>query len=548
MGEPSNPSSKKTPSAGSRRAFLRGIALPGAVSACFGRSVRAGTPPSSGHSVSRSERAIRAYEIRERAAARYRREPVATHQTNGDEERYPSRIGSYTKGLPHDPLGEVRGDAYAALVQALATGDRGDFARIPVSGAMRQVNPQSAFAFDLTGPDAHQPDLVAAPALASAEAAAELAELYCQALTRDVPFSRYDVDPDVNRSAAHLSALPEFKGPRVGARVTPATIFRGTTAGDIAGPYVSQFLYQPVPYGAYTVAQRVRVTAPSADYLTEYADWLAAQNGAGGGPMAFLPGTRYIICARDLTEYVHRDFSFQAFLNAALLLASAPTALSNPYRRPELRNQDPFTTFGQPHVLDVVGHAANLALRAAWCQKWIVHRRLRPEAMGGLVNHTKSGRVRYPIHASLLTSPILELVVARRGTYLLPTAYPEGSPTHPSYPAGHAAIAGACVTILKAFFDEHAPVANAVVPDVTGQALVPYKGVTLTVGGELDKLASNIALARNAAGIHYRSDASAGFAIGEAVAVGMLRELKDCVTEPFDHFSFTDFSGRVVRV
>jgi len=533
---------------GSRRAFLRAIAVPTAVGTCFARSLTAGTSPKSDRSVSRADRAIRAYQIREHAAARYRREAAATHQRNGDEERYFSRIGSYTKGLPHDRLGEVRPDAYAALVRALTTGDPEDFARIPLPGAARQVNPQSAFAFDLTGPDAHQPDLQAAPALASAEAAGELAELYCQALTRDVPFARYDIDPDVNRAAAYLSAFPELRGPRAGTRVSPATIFRGTTAGDLAGPYVSQFLYQPVPYGPYTVAQRVRVTAPSADYLTEYADWLAAQNGAGGGPMSFLPGTRYIVCARDLAEYVHRDFSFQAFLNAALILASAPVARSNPYRRPELRNQEPFTTFGQPHVLDVMSHAANLALRAAWCQKWIVHRRLRPEAMGGLVHHTRTGRARYPIHASLLASPILELVIARRGTYLLSTAYPEGSPTHPSYPAGHASVAGACVTILKAFYDEQAPIPNPVVPDASGQALVPYRGVTLTIGGELDKLASNIAFGRNAAGIHFRSDASAGFAIGEAVALGMLRELKDCVTEPFDGFSLTAFSGRVVRI
>src|SRR5262249_446464 len=33
----------------------------------------------------------------------------------------------------------------------------------------------------------------------------------------------------------------------------------------------------------------------------------------------------------------------------------------------------------------------------------------------------------------------------------------------------------------------------------------PYTGAALTVGGELNKLASNIALGRDAAGVHYRS-------------------------------------------
>lgn len=45
-------------------------------------------------------------------------------------------------------------------------------------------------------------------------------------------------------------------------------------------------------------------------------------------------------------------------------------------------------------------------------------------------------------------------VAQKYGTYFLPMAFPEGSPTHPSYGSGHATVAGACTTILKAFFDE----------------------------------------------------------------------------------------------
>lgn len=532
-----------------RRDFLRGFAVPAALGSYAARGVPAEAHSSTNrHSASGTDRASRAYEVRERVAARHRREPVATHATNGDETRYASHIASYTKALPHDTLGEVHQAAYAALVHALSTGDPTDFSRVPFSGAARQTNPQSAYAFDFDGPDAHQPDLVPAPALASAEAASDLAELYCQALTRDVPFARYALDADVNTAAADLTAFSQFHGPRPGGRVTPASIFRGSTPGDLAGPYISQLLFRPIPYGAYTIPQRVRIAAPSADYATVYADWLLMQNGGSSATMSFLPGTRYIITARDLAEYVHRDFSFQAFLNAALILASMPFARTNPYRRADFRNQEPFTTFGGPHLLDLVTHVANLALRAAWCQKWLVHRRLRPEAMGGLVHHTRTGRAQYPIHEELLSSPVLDRLVKRRGTYLLPQAYPEGSPTHPSYPAGHACIAGACVTVLKAFYDERTIIPDPVVPDTTGQALVAYRGDTLTIGGELHKLAFNISVGRNAAGIHYRSDAAAGLALGEAVALGMLRDLKECVTEPFDGFALTTFAGRTVTL
>ena len=38
------------------------------------------------------------------------------------------------------------------------------------------------------------------------------------------------------------------------------------------------------------------------------------------------------------------------------------------------------------------------ALKAAWAQKWLVHRRLRPEAFGGRIHLTKTKTGSYPIH------------------------------------------------------------------------------------------------------------------------------------------------------
>ena len=108
-------------------------------------------------------------------------------------------------------------------------------------------------------------------------------------------------------------------------------------------------------------------------------------------------------------------------------------------------------------------------------------------------------------------------------------AFPEGSPTHPAYGAGHATVAGACVTILKAWFDENAPVANPVVASDDGEALVPYTGGDagrLTVGGELNKVAANIAIGRNMAGVHWRSDYFDSIRLGERVAICILEPAK----------------------
>jgi hypothetical protein len=70
----------------------------------------------------------------------------------------------------------------------------------------------------------------------------------------------------------------------------------------------------------------------------------------------------------------------------------------------------------------------------------------------------------------------------------------------------------------------------------------------LTVGGELNKLASNIAMARNFAGIHWRSDDTSGLLLGEEVAIRMLREMRLTYTEEFQGLTFTRFDGSRVTV
>ena len=74
-------------------------------------------------------------------------------------------------------------------------------------------------------------------------------------------------------------------------------------------------------------------------------------------------------------------------------------------------------------------------------------------------------------------------------------AYPEGCPTHPAYPSGHASFIGACITVLKAYFNEAFIIPNPVLASADGLSLMPYSGPVLAVGGELDKLAAKSVLA-----------------------------------------------------
>jgi hypothetical protein len=268
------------------------------------------------------------------------------------------------------------------------------------------------------------------------------------------------------------------------------------------------------------------------------------QNGAAAGPSQFDSTPRFIRNSRDLTEYVHRDFSYQHFLNAALILSgfgSSALHPDNPYL--QSTTQIGFSTFGSPQVFDLLARVTNAALDCAWYQKWSVHRRVRPEEFAGSIHNHRTGTASYPIHPEVLNSHAADKVARRFGSYLLPLAFSEGCPTHPAYPAGHATISGACVTALKACFNESFVFPNPVIATADGLSREKYDAAPLNVGGELNKLAYNIALGRDAAGVHWRSDSEEGLKLGEAVCLNILRDLKDCFNESFPGFSVTKFNG-----
>jgi membrane-associated phospholipid phosphatase len=497
-------------------------------------------------------RAIQAFEIRRNAAIAEFGLPAAVHRNNGDEQQHTNRIGNYSKGLPHNSLGDVDLASYNGYLNAIRSGQPSDFENITLGGNTRLTNPQAGLAFALEGTDSGNLSEPPSPAVASQERADEAVENYWMALLRDVPFTEYDTDPQVGQACAELSKLSAFRGPRINGRITPQTLFRGFTAGDIVGPYVSQFLLQQVSFGALPIRQQYATYQAGLDYMTDFPSWLAVQNGQGPfGPNVLDQQLRYLRNGRDVSAWVHVDLLYQAYFMAMLwLLRNTGFNPGNPYQTSQ--TQVGFGTFGPPHINALMTEVSGYALRAQWFQKWWVHRALRPEAYGGLVHNTKTGVAHYPVHKDVLTSQAVAEVFARYGTYLLPMAFSEGSPTHPSYGSGHATVAGACVTALKAFFNtDNVVFRDAVVPTTDGLALQPYSGADegqMTLTGELNKLASNIAQARNIAGVHWRSDAVQAMLLGEAGAISVLRDQKHCYNESFNGFTLTKFDGTRITV
>lgn len=524
-----------------------------------------------------------AFDIRVEAAKLAKNRNTDNHMDNGEEDKYRDAngnrnfIANYTKGLKHHPkdhqdAGEVKNPDYKKLLDAVKSGKPGDFEQIPLGfpSDMHEkfTSPQGGFTFDLEGPDSADFAMRKAPRIDGAEAAGEMAELYWMAICRDVSFVQFDSDSNIGEAVTDLSSnYSDYPHPFAGSStpVTRASIFRGVTGGDSEGPYISQFLYKPIRWGVQTLEQVQRI-AKKEDYLTDYDSWLEAQDGKkvnfaeeleDGSP----PPVRHILTGRDLAYWVHYDALYQAYLGALMILLRDENKFDHDLPLQNSKTQKGFVTFGGPHILSLVTEVSTRALKAVWYSKWSVHRRLRPEAFGGLIHRQKNRNSPspdpilthpspdYPINNEILESNVLSKIFAKNNSYLLPMAHKEGSPTHPSYGSGHATVAGACVTILKAWFDEGDNIKGTIFkPKDDGTGIDEASGLTLKVGKELNKVASNVAIGRSWAGVHYRSDNTESILLGEKIALGILQEqaLTYHKDEPFK-CSLTRFNGQQIR-
>jgi len=492
---------------------------------------------------------------------------VQAQASNNDETRYSAKWGNYSKGLAHDAKGDVNPQSYASMLLALSTGIPADFENIQLGGDVPLVDPQSGLAYTLEGGDPESFALPPAPQLASTWRAGEAVEDYWMALLRDVPFSAYETNALAQAAITDLNKLSDFRGPKEGGKVTANTLFRGFTPGDLLGPYVSQFLLQPFDYGAIHVDQTFQTYLPvgggGKDYMTDFASWLAVQNGQATDPNSLRslpfgpnipdPTRRYLHDGRGLAAYVHVDVLFEAYFNGCLVAIDqgAPYNVGNPYNQTKV--QQGFGTFGTPYAKTQIAAIAGPALKAVWYQKWFVHRVLRPEEYGGLVHKTLLPasdplHMDYPVSKEVLNSDAVQRIFSKYGSYLLPEAFPEGCPWHPSYGQGHGTVAGACATMLKAILNEDWVFPNPMMPSADGLHLVPYTGPDkLTIGGEANKLAANIALGRNHAGVHWRSDYQTSLYLGEEIAIHVLRDQKSTYNEHAT-WTFTRFNGNKITI
>ena len=536
------------------------------------------------------------------------------------------------------------------LIRKNATADTEDAERV-------WVNPQAAYSFSLKGGDISFFQMRPAPAFNSAENAAEMMEVYMQTLCRDVAFNDYGTCTGTDKyklnNGEYISLTQfacdvinqfgdSFRGPKENGKVTPNTLFRGVSQssegfqGDTTGFYLSQFLLQPLyplfpsgcaPFvggliGVGRLNQEVLARpqhypiAGQREFGVSMNEFVQIQNGAI--PKAYAPSDynqdmlRHLKNGRDMGSLVHTDGPYEAYYNALniLIYNDFPRCRNFPYNNGSIMNESDGHQMGPSDVYTLIAEVCLEAFKAAWAQKWRLHRKLRPEAMAGIVNLAKkSDNVKayfeyrkfreanylHPTMFTELSNQALELIRQRNAdqaelckdlclsdadNYLLAQMYPEGSPAHPAYPSGHATVAGACTTVIKAIFDDEQNFAewldrnnpNGLTkvsrphPDIETQLLSlgdplfnnstgePVDNCLedynqLTVGSELDKLASNIALGRNFGGVHYRQDGDEGILLGENVAIKYLQDYLLAYPENnFDGYTFTRRSGQKIKI
>ena len=500
----------------------------------------------------REERKELVHTIRDQASDAMLAQPILPQQTNNDFLLYSDHRANFAKGPLQKQDGFVDDAAFQSLITALSTGLTSDFNNLILGEGRGLVSPQSSFEFLLKGLDNWTSIMPQAPALSSSETAAEMVELYWTALVRDIPFNQYESSNKVHTAAKELSSLSGFTGPKKNGKVTPQTFLRGNLIGDLQGPYISQFLYQPVPFHHSSNNQHRNVPEKSHanDFMTTFNEWHTIQNGGTSRrEISYTKCKYYIRNARDLADFVHEDFPSEIFMNTALtLLHYGPDALDSNNLFRSGSPQEGFVTFGIAEILNLVAEATKQALFSSWYQKWLVHLRLRPEYCGFLVDKDLTDAMfDSNLHSDVLTSKAAEKIYSKYGSYFLPQTFPEGSPTHPSYPAGHAVISGACTTVLKAFFNEDFVIPHPVKLNKCNTKLEKLHE-ELTVGHELNKLASNVCLGRNHAGVHYRSDGDQGVILGETIAIFFLNELGRTRSMPFQGYSLTMFDGTKIVV
>lgn len=401
----------------------------------------------------------------------------------------------------------------------------------------------------LTTPGFHEVDSLAG--------LCDMIENYWGNIMASKPFNSYSApSAAVDAAVSELTTCADYTNAFFGPTPSAQNLFRGTFPGESIGPYVSQFLILPFNLGNTASDNIVRSYEFQLTQKTA-SEWLKIQNGEVP-KSAINDGMKYIFDGKSLGAAVHGDALFQMYYTGALIGLQNGIALTN--QLPDMTVSSAWKEGGPPDLFFHISSVSGGALRHSWVTKFHDHLKIRPEVMAMRMAQITDPAYDSTVRASLraimdndfLTKmedfaetrkyassvdntmdPDNQTLTASDSFPLLAGLYPEISPTHPAFPAGHAVVAGACTTVMKAMFVTHDENNEPLPWPSTSTPKTSDDGTTLrdvtepiTIVGELNKLAQNMEFGRFFAQVHYRSDAN-GILLGEEYAISYLVDVLD---------------------
>jgi len=397
-------------------------------------------------------------------------------------------------------------------------------------------------------------------------------------------------------------ALRKEEGHRRSARwngdgqLTLSTLLRGALPGSALtserghGAFLSRLMAPRVPDGAPPLAEALGAMPGNDRPLDDWAGWLAALTQARTAwphwpeqeTASALPDLR------ALAGHVHLHHPSQALFHAALHLLAHGVP-----RDPHLGQPGLWTG---PHILSLMAEVTSRSLRASRELAAAPLRMARPGVIAArlsMLHNRSEGRNEGAVPDAAL-EPELALVQAAldeltqnapnllrwigrlnrrdgavgfgrampgpdwsdtrfRDNLMLPGTMVDNVPLMPADGAGHAIVAGACATLLKALFATHEADGQPVTLGTTAPRAVGPAGAAQNgncpprplLGCELDKLAGNVALGRNLAGGFWHAETRASLRLGERLALGLVQERLVAAARPAS-VSLDDFAGRRV--
>lgn len=475
-----------------------------------------------------------------------------TESYEDNEGKYPisqSKVVGAHKGFDHNELGELTTegvnaglDNYKKWVCGLVTTDIIKMAT-EVKGfngtGVAQVGPVNGMSGNLFGPSNTSFPLLKHYREFSNEGSAEFAELYLRNLTLDIAFTDYAakiIDEQSNLFLAKkILETPKMKehflqSPASGHIYTDKNIFRGNNSGADKGGHISQFLLANINAGAangtpssWTFVQKYNSPKPlnktSSAVSWGFTSGQAASllngqsteqyNGGGSTVITSSADTErtFIHSGRTMGAFVTDEPRSQATYNASLMLSNWGVQFNpglvvylNENGQQVIRDTNANRTAATGNIY--APFVGNMAHMNAYYWKYMVARRVRPEAMG-LYLHNQMTCVKdygFPSWFANLNGELALMwsavktdnknIAERYGANILPTPpklSPDprttpsynyhtqnisGAPRHPCYPSGHSAAIGGGMTLLKFVYNCSVPLNSLAVFKLDANGLV----------------------------------------------------------------------------